>query len=176
MANRLLTFLLVFTFVLGACRAKEEAKKAETRIVEDEFWEVEIPNNPQRVAAIYLEDYLTALDIKPVVQWYHPNWGIQEHLNLDVPKFDITGSMETLLQAKPDLIIVDGIVDKAKYEEYSKIAPTYRLKEEILQDLRAITKTIADVLSIPEKANEVVQQYEECVTSFGCESYYYLPL
>lgn len=50
--------------------------------------------------------------------------------------------MEALLQAESDLIVVDGAADKAKNEEYSKIAPTYRLKEEILADPQAIVKTI----------------------------------
>ncbi|WP_025113617.1 ABC transporter substrate-binding protein [Lysinibacillus fusiformis] len=173
--SRYFTFVLfiVLMFVLSACGSNEaqtnseseNPTKEDTRVVEDEFGEVTIPTNPQRVAAIYMEDYLTALDVKPVVQWYHPSWGKQDYLGLDVPEFDVTGSMETLLQAKPDLIIVDGAADKAKYEEYSKIAPTYRLKEEILQDPREIVKTIADVLNIPEKANEIVDKYEERVTN-----------
>ncbi|KOY80318.1 ABC transporter substrate-binding protein [Lysinibacillus macroides] len=165
--------LLVLMFVLSACSSKEaqedtvkeEQSNEDTRIVEDEFGKVEIPTNPQRVAAIYLEDYLTALEVKPVVQWYHPSWGKQDYLGLDVPNFDITGSMESLLQAKPDLIILDGGADKAKYEEYSKVAPTYRLKEDILQDPREIVKTIANVLNIPEKANEIVDQYEQRVSN-----------
>ncbi|MGE6514859.1 ABC transporter substrate-binding protein [Lysinibacillus sphaericus] len=171
-----LALLLVLTFILGACssneqkvESKENPSSVETRIVEDAFGKVEIPAHPQRVAAVYLEDYLSALDIKPVIQWYHPTWGIQEYLNLDVPKFDVTGSIEALLEAKPDLIIVDGAVDSAKYEKYSKIAPTYRLKEEILQNPRDIVKTIADVLNVSEKADEVVKQYEERVTSLKTE-------
>lgn len=172
--GRYFSFVVFFAllFLLSACgsnevkedTATEEQTSKDTRIVEDEFGKVEIPTNPQRVAAIYLEDYLTALDVKPVVQWYHPSWGKQDYLGLDVPEFDITGSMETLLQAKPDLIIVDGAADKAKYEEYSKVAPTYRLKEDILQDPRKIVETIADVLNIPDKAKEMVDQYEQRVS------------
>lgn len=172
--------LIMLTFVLGACNSKEEPKEkadvakedqstVETRTVEDEFGEVEIPAKPQRVAAIYLEDYLTALEVKPVVQWYHPAWGKQDYLKLDAPEFDITGSMEALLQAKPDLIIVDGAADKAKYEAYSKIAPTYRLKEEILADPQAIVKAIADVLNIPDKADEIVNNYQQRITTLKTE-------
>lgn len=172
--------LIMLTFVLGACNSKEEPKEkadvakedqstVETRTVEDEFGEIEIHAKPQRVAAIYLEDYLTALEVKPVVQWYHPAWGKQDYLKLDAPEFDITGSMEALLQAKPDLIIVDGAADKAKYEEYSKIAPTYRLKEEILADPQAIVKAIADVLNIPDKADEIVNNYQQRITTLKAE-------
>ncbi|MGE7109795.1 ABC transporter substrate-binding protein [Lysinibacillus sp. NPDC047702] len=172
--------LVILTFVLGACNSKETPKEkadvakedqstVETRTVEDEFGEVEVPAKPQRVAAIYLEDYLTALEVKPVVQWYHPAWGKQDYLKLNAPEFDITGSMEALLQAKPDLIIVDGAADKAKYEEYSKIAPTYRLKEEIITDPQAIVKTIADVLNIPDKADEIVNNYQQRITTLKAE-------
>jgi len=74
--GRYFSFVVFFAliFVLGACgsnevkedTATEEQSSKDTRIVEDEFGKVEIPTNPQRVAAIYLEDYLTALDVKPV--------------------------------------------------------------------------------------------------------------
>ncbi|RXZ79068.1 ABC transporter substrate-binding protein [Paenibacillaceae bacterium] len=141
----------------------EAAGQSETRIVKDEFGDVEIPAHPKRVAAIYLEDYLKALEVTPIVQWYHPAWGIQDYLGLDVPQFDISGSLEALLEQEPDLIIVDGVVDAAKYEQYSKIAPTYRLPEAILQDSTEILKTVANVLGVPEKAEKVVAAYEQKV-------------
>lgn len=136
-------------------------ESAETRVVKDEFGEVEIPANPKRVAGIYLEDYLLALGVTPVVQWYHPEWGTQDYLNLNAPKFDITGNIEVLLEASPDLIFVDGGVDSAKYEMYSKVAPTYRLPEAILDSPSEILETIAEVLGIPEKSVSVLNQYEQ---------------
>lgn len=140
-----------------------EAASAETHTVQGEFGEVVLPAHPQRVAGIYLEDYLSALGVTPVVQWYHPNWGIQDYLKLDVPQFDTSGSPEALLAQKPDLIIVDGGVDLAGYETYSKIAPTYRLPESILQDSKQILLAVADALGIPEKGKEVLAKYEQTV-------------
>ncbi|MGN7765086.1 ABC transporter substrate-binding protein [Paenibacillus sp. 22594] len=137
--------------------------EAGTRTVAGEFGDVEIPVNPQRVAGIYLEDYLTALGVTPVVQWYHPSWGKQDYLNLDVPEFDISGSIEALLEKNPDLIIVDGGADAAKFEQYSKIAPTYRLPERVLQDSRQVLTAIADALGIPEKAEAVLKEYDQKV-------------
>ncbi|MRN52568.1 ABC transporter substrate-binding protein [Paenibacillus monticola] len=134
-------------------------EEGATRIVTDEFGEVEVPAHPQRVAGIYVEDYLKALGVTPIVQWYHPSWGKQDYLNLDVPLFDISGSLEALLDQNPDLIIVDGAVDAEKYELYSKIAPTYRLKESILQDSAEILKAVADVMNIPEKSESVLADY-----------------
>ncbi|MGN7469885.1 ABC transporter substrate-binding protein [Brevibacillus sp. SAFN-007a] len=133
---------------------------AETRVVRDAYGEVTIPAHPKRVAAIYQEDYLLALGVTPIVQWYHPAWGKQDYLGLDVPQFDITGSMEALIAANPDLIIVDGGADAAKYEQYSKVAPTYKLPDELRNDTIGRLKKIADVLGIPEKADEAVKKYE----------------
>ncbi|MNO32636.1 Iron(3+)-hydroxamate-binding protein FhuD precursor [compost metagenome] len=137
--------------------------EAETRIVAGEFGDVAIPANPQRIVGIYVEDYLKALGITPVVQWYHPNWGKQDYLNLNVPEFDISGSIEALLDKDPDLIILDGGADAAKVEQYTKIAPTYRLPERVLQDSRQTLTAIADALGIPEKAEAVLAEYEQKV-------------
>ncbi|MEJ8303881.1 ABC transporter substrate-binding protein [Saccharibacillus sacchari] len=136
---------------------------AETRVVKGEFGDVTIPAHPKRPAGIYLEDYMVALGVTPVVQWYHPSWGIQDYLKLDVPQFDISGSPEALLAQQPDLIMVDGGVDQAGYETYSKIAPTYRLPESVLQDSKQILLAVADALGIPEKGQEVLDKYEQIV-------------
>ncbi|RKN84391.1 ABC transporter substrate-binding protein [Paenibacillus ginsengarvi] len=141
----------------------KESEAAKTRKVKDEFGEVDIPANPKRIAGVYVEDYLVALGVTPIVQWYHPNWGKQDYLGLNVPNFDITGSLEALIQANPELIIVDGSVDKAKYEQYSKIAPTYRLPEAILQNPEEILKTIADVVNLKNKGDEVIALYAKKV-------------
>lgn len=139
------------------------ASEGATRTIAGEFGEVEIPVNPQRVAAIYLEDYLKALGVTPVVQWYHPSWGKQDYLNLDVPEFDISGSIEALLDKNPDLIITDGGADAAKVEQYSLVAPTYRLPESVLQDSRLILTAVADALGIPEKGKAVLAEYDQKV-------------
>ncbi|AJS60972.1 ABC transporter substrate-binding protein [Paenibacillus sp. IHBB 10380] len=142
---------------------EDKVKESATRTVTDEFGEVTIPTHPKRVVGIYVEDYLKALGVTPVVQWYHPRWGKQEYLNLDVPKFDISGSIEALLEQNPDLIIGDGGTDAEKYEQYSKVAPTYRLKENILEDPKEMLKAISSVLGIPEKADSVLSEYDQKV-------------
>ncbi|WP_150268691.1 ABC transporter substrate-binding protein [Paenibacillus tepidiphilus] len=137
--------------------------EAATRTIAGEFGEVEIPTHPQRIAGIYVEDYLKALEVTPVVQWYHPSWGKQDYLGLDVPEFDISGSIEALLAEEPDLIILDGGVDAEKYEQYAKVAPTYRLPDSVLQDSRQVLTAIADALGIPEKAESVLADYDKKV-------------
>lgn len=143
--------------------SEEPSNEGATRTITGEFGDVQIPVHPKRVAGIYVEDYLKALGVTPVVQWYHPSWGKQDYLNLDVPEFDITGSMEALLEKDPDLIIVDGGADAEKYEQYSKIAPTYRLPEKELLDSRLMLTAIADALGIPDKAEAVLAEYDQKV-------------
>jgi len=147
----------------NSAESDTQAAEGETRVVKGEFGDVTIPAHPQRVAGIYMEDYMVALGVTPVVQWYHPSWGIQDYLNLDVPQFDITGSPEALLAQQPDLIMVDGGADQAAYETYSKIAPTYRLPESMLQDSKQILLAVADALGMPEKGEEVLAAYEKTV-------------
>jgi iron complex transport system substrate-binding protein len=123
---------------------------------------VKVPVKPKRVAALYLEDYMVALGVKPVVQWQHPMWGKQDYLGLnDIPAFDITGSVEALLKAEPDLIIVDGGVDAKRYEQYSKIAPTYRMPDEINQNTAKVLEKMGELLGIPDKAGQILQQYNQ---------------
>ncbi|MDF2713924.1 MAG: periplasmic binding protein [Paenibacillus sp.] len=134
----------------------------EYRVVTDAFGEVKVPVKPKRVAALYLEDYMVALGVKPVVQWQHPMWGKQDYLGLnDIPAFDITGSVEALLKAEPDLIIVDGGVDAKRYEQYSKIAPTYRMPDEINQNTAKVLEKMGELLGIPDKAGQILQQYNQ---------------
>lgn len=147
----------------NSAESDTQEAEAETRVVKGEYGDVTIPAHSQRPAGIYLEDYMVALGVDPVVQWYHPSWGIQDYLNLDVPQFDISGSPEALLAQAPDLIMLDGGMDQAAYETYSKIAPTYRLPEDILQDSKQVLLAVADALGIPEKGEEVLANYEQTV-------------
>ncbi|SDS44224.1 ABC-type Fe3+-hydroxamate transport system, substrate-binding protein [Paenibacillaceae bacterium GAS479] len=136
---------------------------AATKKMQDEFGEVEIPVNPQRIVGLYVEDYLQALGVTPVVQWYNPMWGKQDYLKLDVPTFDNSGDAEALLNYDPDLIIVDGGADKVKYDVFSKIAPTYRLPEDVLDDPKETLLKIGEVLGMEDKAREFVGVYDQKV-------------
>ncbi|THF74766.1 ABC transporter substrate-binding protein [Cohnella fermenti] len=145
----------------AATASASASAESGTRTVEDGFGTVEIPVHPERVAGIYLEDYMLALGVAPVVQWYHPSWGKQDYLGLDdVPTFDITGEMEALIAYDLDLIIVDPGINEAQYEMYSKIAPTYRIPDSMRGDAVQTLKAVADVLGIPDKADAVLAAYD----------------
>ncbi|ANY65901.1 ferrichrome ABC transporter substrate-binding protein [Paenibacillus sp. BIHB 4019] len=148
----------------NAGKNEEAAEEQTTRVVTDQFGEVEIPVHPKRVSALYREDYLVALGVTPIVQYYNPMWGKQDYLELEVPLFDVTGSIEAMLVSEPDLIIAAGEVDAAAYELYSKVAPTYRLPDDVLADTRTTLKVIADLLGIPGKAEQVLKDYESRIS------------
>lgn len=144
----------------AAAVSSEGTTQTETRVVTDAFGEVEIPTNPKRISALYREDYLVALGVTPIVQYYNPMWGKQDYLKLDVPLFDVTGNIEALLVSEPDLIIGAGEVDAEQYELYSKVAPTFRLPDDVLADTRKTLTLIADLLGLSDKAEQVLADYD----------------
>jgi len=139
--------------------ANAPVAQEENRVFVDQSGEVEIPAHPKRVSALYREDYLAALGVTPIVQYFNPMWGKQDYLELDVPLFDITGSVEGLLAADPDLIIAAG-EEPAQYEKYKKIAPTYILSNDVLADARKTLTVIADLLGMQDKGVQVLQDYD----------------
>ncbi|MDF2714842.1 MAG: AraC family transcriptional regulator, partial [Paenibacillus sp.] len=86
-----------------------------------------LPGNEVRVVSPYLEDFVLALGIRPIVQWSHAKWGKQDYLGLHTPEFEITSADYGMLtEYKPDLILLDGGLDRNRFEPY---APTYQLQD-----------------------------------------------
>lgn len=135
------------------------ATQEENRVVVDQSGEVEIPAHPKRISALYREDFLVALGVTPIVQYFNPMWGKQDYLELNVPLFDITGNIEGMLAAEPDLIIAAG-EEPSQYEQYKKIAPTYILSSDVLADSRKTLTVIADLLGMQDKGVQVLQEYD----------------
>ncbi|MCE5171607.1 helix-turn-helix domain-containing protein [Paenibacillus profundus] len=111
-----------------------------------------------RVISPYLEDFLIALGITPVVQCSHSLWGKQDYLGLDeTPVFDVSsGRYEVLSQYEPDIIMIDGGMNRTNFEPY---APTYQLAR-ISEDWRSSLRTMADWFGKADRAEEVIAQYE----------------
>ncbi|MBO1301233.1 MULTISPECIES: iron-hydroxamate ABC transporter substrate-binding protein [unclassified Enterococcus] len=127
---------------------------------------VEVPNQPKRIIGSYLEDYLIALGETPVAQWIVGSGSIQDYLQedlKDIPTISYDLPYENVLSFEPDLLLISSsaTVEGGKYEQYSKIAPTYVVKngtdvtwEEQLQD-------IGKVLNKEDKAKEIIQDYQD---------------
>lgn len=163
---------LVGTLLLSACNNKEKINEtlnttAETRILTDTLGnEVTIPQLPKKIIASYLEDYLVALDEIPVAQWTVGSGNIQDYLNeelKDVPTISYDLPYEEVLKYTPDLLLISSsaLVEGGKYKEYSKIAPTYVVKNGEDVNWRDQLTDIATVLNKEDQAKNVIDDYEE---------------
>lgn len=164
---------------LSACGGdKEEAKddlgketettdQATERTLTDAMGnEVVVPANPEKVIATYLEDNLVALGIKPAAQWsVNDGASIQGYLQGDlegVPTIPHDLPFEAVQKFSPDLIIMDSasMVEGGKYEQYSKIAPTYVIGTEVNNDWRDELLRVGEVFGKKDEAQKVLDDYE----------------
>lgn len=132
--------------------------------------EVTVPENPQRVIGSYLEDYLVALGVTPVAQWTVGNDSDQAYLQdklAEVPRINYDLPFEDVLSFEPDLLLMDSnsMVEGDKYDQYSKIAPTYVVTNGEDVTWRERLTDIAKVLHKEEQATQVEADYYELVAA-----------
>ncbi|HEX6922769.1 MAG TPA: ABC transporter substrate-binding protein, partial [Bacillales bacterium] len=174
-----LSIILALAVVLSGCGGSSDGEsagssdgktsgdeKASGKTVEDAMGhKVTIPANPERVLGSYLEDPLIALGVKPVAQWSVNNgiqYYLQSHLE-GVPKINYKLPPEAVLKYNPDFIIIgsQSLVQNGKYQQYSDIAPTYVLGNEVTQDWRKTLLKIGKLLGKKDKAKELLAKYEK---------------
>lgn len=146
---------------------KSEETKSETRTLTDALGnKVEVPVEPKRVLASYLEDNLVALDITPVAQWsVNDGTSIQDYLQgslKDVPTVNYDLPLESVQKLKPDLIIMDSaaMVEGDKYAQYSKIAPTYVIGKDLNNDWREELLLVGEVFDKKDEAQAKLDEYD----------------
>ncbi|QQU16477.1 ABC transporter substrate-binding protein [Enterococcus casseliflavus] len=132
--------------------------------------EVTVPENPQRVIGSYLEDYLVALGVTPVAQWTVGNDSDQAYLQdklAEVPRINYDLPYEDVLSFEPDLLLMDSnsMVEGDKYDQYSKIAPTYVVTNGEDVTWRERLTDIAKVLHKEEQAAQVEADYDDLVAA-----------
>lgn len=132
--------------------------------------EVTVPENPQRVIGSYLEDYLVSLGVTPVAQWTVGNDSDQAYLQdklAEVPRINYDLPFEDVLSFEPDLLLMDSnsMVEGDKYDQYSKIAPTYVVTNGEDVTWRERLTDIAKVLHKEEQAAQVEADYDELVAA-----------
>nr|WP_154959178.1 AraC family transcriptional regulator [Paenibacillus xylanexedens] len=173
----------------------ESTPSSETKIVKTAFGDVEVPEHPQRVAAISYLGTVLALDVKPIAgESFLMSSPYLEGMLDGVT--DVGDSVEKLLELQPDLIITHNGQSEV-VEKYQKIAPTVSvpynqfasIQEEMLYfgDLldrrdeaegwnEQFEKDTADIRkkvqqSVPEgKTLSVMQEYDGTVFLFGPKS------
>lgn len=132
--------------------------------------EVTVLEKPQRVIGSYLEDYLVALGVTPVAQWTVGNDSDQAYLQdklAEVPRINYDLPFEDVLSFEPDLLLMDSnsMVEGDKYDQYSKIAPTYVVTNGEDVTWRERLTDIAKVLHKEEQAAQVEADYDELVAA-----------
>lgn len=173
----LLALLMSFAVVVSACGDKaqnsgsggDSASKdtAQERVLTDALGnEVKVPAHPQRIIATYLEDHLLTLGVKPVAQWSIKGDGVQNYLQdqlAEIPKIPYDLPYESVMSFEPDLIILGGadMAADGKYEQYSKIAPTYVVGKEKSNNWREELKAVGEVLGKTKEAEEAIQAYDQ---------------
>jgi len=132
--------------------------------------EVTIPAKPERIIASYLEDNLVALDITPLAQWtVNDGASIQNYLQdylKDVPTIPYDLPFEVVTSFSPDLLVMSSAeaVEGGKYEQYSKIAPTYVLEVENNSDWREKLLKVGEIFEKTDEAKQVLEEYEKKAT------------
>lgn len=144
----------------------EESSKERT-LMDAMGHEVTIPVNPEYVIASYLEDNLVALGVTPVAQWsIHDGAGVQDYLQSylkDVPVIPHDLPFEVVTSFAPDLLIMNAAdaVEGSKYEQYTKIAPTYVVDVENNGDWRDRLENVGRGVGKMDEAKQVLEAYEK---------------
>lgn len=109
-------------------------------VIAHEYGKTILPEHPQRIAVIGLEDTAVSLDI-PIAaahltksSYLYPLMKDKGIANIPINAETKTINLEAVQQAKPDLILMRDSYDKNAYNALSKIAPVVALdlqKEEV---------------------------------------------
>lgn len=165
------TASMLALFSLAACgqsSASNDTNKDVRTLTDAQDHKVEIPQKPKRIIASYLEDYLVALDEKPVAQWTVGEGKIQHYLQDElkgVPTINYDLPYEDVLKFEPDLLLIgsNGTLEGGKYKEYEKIAPTYVVKNGENVTWRDQLEDIGKVFGKEDQAKKVEKDYDQLV-------------
>jgi ABC-type Fe3+-hydroxamate transport system substrate-binding protein/AraC-like DNA-binding protein len=114
-----------------------------------------------RVFAPFMEDYLLALGITPVLQYSHKLWGRQDYLELrEVPDFDITSDdWTTLSRYKTEFIILNSAYQRWGLEKCSDISPVFKLPY-TGEDWQTTLLAMGTIFGRKDKALQAIEEHE----------------
>ncbi|WP_225442433.1 helix-turn-helix domain-containing protein [Paenibacillus lycopersici] len=114
-----------------------------------------------RVVAPYLEDFIVALNMQPIAQYWHAKWGKQDYLGLNhIPTFDENGgNFDALSGYKPDLILLMDRYEQQQYSQCRRISNTCILREQT-NNWRTLLRTVADYFGRTALADDAIANYD----------------
>jgi len=114
-----------------------------------------------RIVAPYLEDFMVALDMQPIAQYWHSKWGKQDYLGLNhIPTFDENGgNFDGLSGYKPDLILLMDRYEQQQYSQCRRISNTCILRDQS-NNWRTLLRTVADYFGRTELAEDAIANYD----------------
>lgn len=142
--------------------------EAGQTVVSHKYGETIVPENPERIVSIKLEDLMLALGVDMVAARNFEGFYLEDQLNelgigtIAVDEEADTINLEQVLSYKPDLIVIRDSFDQAIYDELSKIAPT------IAFDLKTSTTSLlalGEALGMADEATERLAAYGEVIAN-----------
>ncbi|WP_290138926.1 ABC transporter substrate-binding protein [uncultured Dubosiella sp.] len=146
-----------------ASRPADESAAEETKVVQTDKGEVEIPAHPQRIVSDYYLGEFLAVDTKPVIAspYALDNPYLADQVE-GIEPMNITSAetaQEMIAAAEPDLIVT---ITEADYEKYSKIAPTVYIEDGKRSD-EQLFRYIAQLVGKEKEADEYLREFHEKV-------------
>jgi iron complex transport system substrate-binding protein len=130
------------------------------------------PKSPQRIFALDLipAEVLISLNLPPIglASPWLPEVVAEAALEMTFLRTAQDLNLEVILALEPDLIIGSRLVgdDPTLYEQVSRIAPTVILRDDAFAYWQQLTDDLASLLDIPERAEEVLQSYNDAVATY----------
>ncbi len=149
--------------------------RGDTHTVNHAQGETEVPDDPQRIAVLWRPTLsaMVDLDFDPVAVAADDPSGddLDTFLPDDYPidQLDVVGTtegpdVEAIAVAQPDLILSVNVRGFAEaYDDLSEIAPTVSLGWEGTGSWRSHLAEVAEVLEVPDRADDVIADYDEHV-------------
>lgn len=132
-------------------------------VVSHKYGETVVPENPERVVCIKLEDLMLAMDADMVACRNFDDFYLNEEIKalgigeIAVDEEANTVNFEQVLSYNPDLIIIRDSFDQTIYDELSKIAPTVAFR---IQNTRVSLIGMGRILGIEDQAIARLGQFE----------------
>ncbi len=119
---------------------------------------------PQRIVGLFLEDHLTVLGVKPLMQYSWSDY-YQRYLSPyleGVEKLDMgRPDFEQLRRARPDVILLGfaSFAGDGRYDRFAEIAPTY-VFQQAMGDWRETLHSLGSLIGREAEAKQAVARYE----------------